>query len=75
VPDVSLRVLNRTLLDRQFLLSRDPRPTLGVIERLVALQSQEPNWPYVGLWAKESERLLEFVAPDTEVGELSIAGL
>ena len=50
--EISLRVLNRTLLDRQFLLSRDPRPALGVIERLVALQSQEPNWPYVALWAR-----------------------
>ena len=52
--DLSPRVLNRTLLDRQFLLSRESRPALGVIERLVALQSQEPNWPYIGLWARSS---------------------
>jgi Winged helix DNA-binding domain len=53
--DISLRVLNRTLLERQFLLSRDSRSALWVIERLVALQSQEPNWPYIGLWARASE--------------------
>ncbi|MEX0666798.1 MAG: crosslink repair DNA glycosylase YcaQ family protein [Acidimicrobiia bacterium] len=47
---ISHRALNRTLLDRQFLLSRVSLSTLGVIERLVALQAREPNWPYVGLW-------------------------
>lgn len=50
--EISVRVLSRTLLDRQFLLSRASGPTLPVVERLVALQAQEPNWPYVGLWAR-----------------------
>ena len=49
---ISLRALNRTLLDRQFLLERVSRSTLGVVARLVALQAQEPNWPYIGLWAR-----------------------
>lgn len=53
--EISSRVLNRTLLDRQFLLSREPRSALGVIERLVALQSQEPNWPYIGLLARAAD--------------------
>jgi hypothetical protein len=53
--DLSLRALNKTLLERQFLLSRDSRPALGVIERLVAPQSLEPNWPFIGLWARSSE--------------------
>lgn len=49
---LSLRTLNRTLLDRQFLLARTDRSPLAVIERLVALQGQEPNWPYIGLWTR-----------------------
>jgi hypothetical protein len=50
--EISLRALNRTLLDRQFLLERVSLSTLSVVKRLVALQAQEPNWPYVGLWAR-----------------------
>ncbi|MFG3442264.1 winged helix DNA-binding domain-containing protein [Nonomuraea sp. NPDC047897] len=46
------RTLNRTLLDRQFLLDRTSRPPLDVIRHLVAVQGQEPNWPYVGLWTR-----------------------
>ncbi|MGN9843597.1 winged helix DNA-binding domain-containing protein [Nonomuraea sp. H19] len=49
---VSQRVLNRTLLDRQFLLSRTSRAPLDVVRHLVAVQGQEPNWPYVGLWTR-----------------------
>jgi hypothetical protein len=52
VPVVSLRALNRTLLERQMLISRSSCPVIEVVERLVAMQGQEPNWPYVGLWAR-----------------------
>ncbi|GAA2400514.1 winged helix DNA-binding domain-containing protein [Actinomadura vinacea] len=49
---LSQRTLNRTLLDRQFLLSRTSRAPLEMVRHLVAVQGQEPNWPYVGLWTR-----------------------
>ncbi|GHH51092.1 winged helix DNA-binding domain-containing protein [Streptomyces candidus] len=49
---LDLRTLNRTLLSRQFLLERTTMPVLDVVGRLVALQAQEPNWAYVGLWTR-----------------------
>jgi hypothetical protein len=52
VTTLSLRALNRALMDRQFLLERTDRTPLEVIGRLVALQAQEPNWAYVGLWSR-----------------------
>jgi hypothetical protein len=51
---LSRRTLNRTLLERQFLTCRTSRPPLKVIEHLVAVQAQEPNWPYVGQWSRVS---------------------
>ncbi|WP_027345749.1 DNA glycosylase AlkZ-like family protein [Hamadaea tsunoensis] len=48
----SRRVLNRALLQRQFLLERTGQPPMNVIRHLVALQAQEPNWPYLGLWSR-----------------------
>ncbi|MYD10474.1 MAG: winged helix DNA-binding domain-containing protein [Chloroflexi bacterium] len=49
---LSLRQLNRTLLARQHLLERAPLDSLAAIESLVALQSQIPNPPYIGLWTR-----------------------
>jgi hypothetical protein len=49
---ISDRALNRTLLRRQFLLERVPRPALDVVEHLVGLQAQEPRDPYVALWSR-----------------------
>ncbi|MCW3818926.1 winged helix DNA-binding domain-containing protein [Micromonospora sp. DR5-3] len=49
---LSRRALNRALLQRQFLLERTDQAPLDVIRRLVALQAQEPNWPYPGLWSR-----------------------
>lgn len=53
---LSLRELNRTLLHRQFLLERQTTPVLSAVERLIGLQSQVPNPPYIGLWS----RLVDF---------------
>ncbi|GAA2087355.1 winged helix DNA-binding domain-containing protein [Kitasatospora saccharophila] len=49
---LSVRTLNRTLLERQFLTERTGLGAAEVVDRLVALQAQEPNWPYLGLWAR-----------------------
>ncbi|GAA2212548.1 winged helix DNA-binding domain-containing protein [Nonomuraea monospora] len=49
---LSRRALNRALLQRQFLLERTGLAALEVIGHLVAMQAQEPNWPYLGLWTR-----------------------
>jgi hypothetical protein len=54
------RVLNRTTLERQLLLARSPLSPAGAIERLVALQGQDVNPPYYGLWS----RLASFTQED-----------
>jgi hypothetical protein len=62
---LSARALNRALLARQHLLTRHEGSALDMVERLVGLQAQEPQEPYVGLWS----RLRNF-APDELCGLL-----
>lgn len=54
------RHLNRALLARQHLLERSSMPAEDMISRLIGMQSQVPNDPYIGLWT----RLASFTPDD-----------
>ncbi|SMC55896.1 winged helix DNA-binding domain-containing protein [Lentzea albidocapillata] len=44
------RQLNRATLDRQMLLRREPVDLPTAVDRVVAIQAQEPASPYIALW-------------------------
>jgi hypothetical protein len=44
------RQLNRATLDRQMLLRREPVDVVTAVDRIVAIQAQEPASPYIALW-------------------------
>jgi len=49
---LTLRELNRATLARQLLLERKRLSPAATIERLVGLQAQAPQAPYVGIWTR-----------------------
>jgi len=49
---LTLRELNRATLARQLLLQRRRLSPAAVIERLVGIQAQSPQAPYVGIWTR-----------------------
>jgi winged helix DNA-binding protein len=49
---LTLRELNRALLERQLLLKRRPISVQQAVERLCALQAQYSPSPYIALWSR-----------------------
>jgi Winged helix DNA-binding domain len=72
---LSPRALNRALLERQGLLERGGASVLETVERLVGMQAQVPENPYVALWSRLEGFRPEALSELIEERELVRAGL
>jgi hypothetical protein len=59
---LTARQLNRATLDRQLLLRRESLDVVEAVQRVVAVQAQEPASPYLALW----NRLAGFEADELD---------
>jgi hypothetical protein len=50
---LSLRALNRALLERQCLLERSPSGARAIVEQVAGLQAQVAQPPFLGMWARQ----------------------
>ena len=71
---MTLRELNRTLLQRQLLLTRSRLPVGKAVERLVAMQAQYAPSPYVALWSRVEGFRKEQLTRALAVGSIVKAG-
>jgi hypothetical protein len=67
---LTLRDLNRATLARQLLLQRKRLSPTAVIERLVGMQAQSPQAPYVGIWTRTTSFRRE--ALERELGSAGV---
>lgn len=49
---LSPRALNRAVLERQLLLRRADLAVVPAVERVLGLNAQAPNPPYIALWSR-----------------------
>lgn len=49
---LTARALNRAVLARQLLLNRADLPVVPAVERVLGLNAQDPNLPYLALWTR-----------------------
>src|SRR5262249_8872837 len=67
--------LNRATLARQLLLEPKRLSPAAVIERLVGMQAQWPQAPYVGIWTRTTSFRRQALEPELERGSVVRATL